>query len=86
MSENEQVQDLMEKLRQQRDELRLKVHLGKADAKDEWNELEEKWEGLKARLKAAGGEAGEAKEDVSEAMKGLMDEIKKGYGRIRDKL
>lgn len=86
MTENEQVPDMMERIRRQRDELRVKMHLARADAKDEWEELEEKWESLKGRLKAAGGEAGEASEDVSAAMKGVMEELKKGYGRIRDKL
>jgi predicted nucleic acid-binding Zn-ribbon protein len=86
MEPNERIQDAVEKLRQQRDELRLKMHLAKADARDEWEELEGKWESLKDRLKAAGGEASEASEDIGGALRGLASEIKKGYERIRNQL
>ena len=83
---NERVQEMVEKLKQQRDELRVKMHLGKADAKDEWNDLEGKWDSLKERMKAAGGEAGDVSDDIGDALKGLASEIKSGYARIRDQL
>ena len=83
---NERVQEMVEKLKQQRDELRVKMHLAKADAKDEWNELEGKWDSLKDRMRAAGGEAGEVSEDIGDALKGLASELKNGYARIRDRL
>lgn len=86
MQNKERVQEAVEKLKQQRDELRLKMHLAKADARDEWDELEGKWEHLKERAKAAGGEASEASGDVGEAFKSLASEIKKGYERIRSQL
>lgn len=81
--ENEGTQDLMERLKQQRDELRLKMHLARADARDEWDELETKWERLKERMRAASGEASDAKGDIGAAARELAAEIKKGYERIR---
>ena len=42
-----------EPLKQQRDELRVRLHLGKADAKDEWARLETQWEALRPKLEAA---------------------------------
>jgi chromosome segregation ATPase len=84
--EGDRTQEILEKLKQQRDELRLKVHLGKAEARDEWEELEEKFSSLKERLLAAGGEATDAKGDISTAAKDLASELKKGYERIRAKL
>lgn len=86
MPSNERVQEAVETLKQQRDELRLKMHLAKADARDEWEEMEGKWDNLRERLKAAGDEASEAKGDVRDALKSLAAEIKKGYERIRDQL
>jgi len=83
---NERVHEAMERLKQQRDELRVKMHLAKADAKDEWNELEGKWDSLKERMKAAGGEAGEVSDDIGDALKELASELKSGYARIRDRL
>ena len=44
---NEEVKDLFEKLKTERDELKVKVHLGKADMSDKWNAVEEKWESFK---------------------------------------
>ena len=84
--EGDRTQEILEKLKQQRDELRLKIHLGRAEARDEWDEMEAKWTALKQRLKAAGGEAGEAKSDIGAAARDLAGELKKGYERIREKL
>lgn len=78
--------ELAEKLERQRDELKVKAALGKAEARDEWNELEEKWDRLKSRLRAAGEEVDDASEDVRAAASMLMEELKKGYDRIRDRL
>jgi len=74
---------LVEEVRRQRDELRVKIHLAKADARDEWQELEKKWEQFSARAGAVGGEAEEAAKDVLSAAKGVVEEIKRGYERIR---
>jgi chromosome segregation ATPase len=79
----EQYQELMAKLEQQRDELRLKMHLAKAEAKEEWEELEKKWDRLKSRMGDAGDEADDAWDDIQAAAGILADEIKKGYDRIR---
>ena len=47
MSDSRQlVSDLILKLKQQRDELALKIHLGKRDAKDEWEEMRSKLDQL----------------------------------------
>ena len=78
--------ELAEKLERQRDELKVKAALAKAEARDEWNELEEKWDRLKGRLRAAGEEVDDASEDVRAAASMLMEELKKGYDRIRDRL
>ena len=43
----EQMTKAVEHLKQQRDELQLKLHLAKADAKDEWARLEHQWEEMK---------------------------------------
>ena len=84
--DRDELRELVAKLAQQRDELRVKAALGKAEARDEWDELEDKWDRLKGKLRAAGDEADEASEDVKAAASMLMEELKKGYERIRDRL
>ncbi len=76
---------LVDRLRQERDELKLKARLGAAEVKEEWEELEEKWEGLKSRLGEIGEAAGEATDDVKAAVRMLADELKEGYAKIRSR-
>ena len=56
----EDLADVWAKLRQERDELRVKIHLGTMEAKEEWEELEGKWQHLESR-------AAEKKDEVVEA-------------------
>jgi hypothetical protein len=69
--------DLIEDLKQQRDELRLQVHLASKEAKDEWDELEEKMEQFTANAKLD-----ETSADVGKALGQLGHELKLGYQRI----
>ena len=69
----------MERLRRERDQLKLKMHLAEADAKQEWSELETKFERLKARAEHTGDETEGALEDIGR-------EIEKGYERIKRSL
>jgi hypothetical protein len=41
--------DVLAKLKQERDELALKMHLGKKEAAAEWERLEAKWHEVKAK-------------------------------------
>ena len=80
------IEALMEGLKQQRDAIKVQLHLGKAEAKQEWEEMEKKLEHLRAKVKVVGDETQEASRDVLEAAKLLAEEIKRGYDRIRKKL
>ena len=83
MAVRDDVRSLFDDLRTQRDELVVKLHLARADARDEWQALEKRWEHLKAKMEVVGHEAGEVAEDVGEAARGVLDELKKGYARLR---
>lgn len=84
--ETKKLEGLLNELKQQRDELRVRMHLAKAEARDEWEKLERKWEALKPELEAAKGEAAKASKNVFAALELVAEEIKAGYKRIRDKL
>lgn len=86
MSEESRRHEVMEKLRQQRDELRLKLHLGKAELKEEWEALEGKWEHLEGRMKDVTEEARESSREVGAAFGVVADELGEAYRRIRRKL
>ena len=76
------LQRLVDELKAQRDELRVKLHLAKAEARDEFEKLEKRWEHARGRLAVIGKEAGEASKDVGEAARLVLDEIIAGYQRI----
>jgi BMFP domain-containing protein YqiC len=82
----ERMQEMLEKLEQERDELKVRMHLGKAEAREEWDKLEVRIGELRARLDKAGDEAGDVMEDVGAAAKLLGDEIREGFARIRRSL
>lgn len=82
----EQMTKAVEQLKQYRDELQVKLHLAKADAKDEWALLESQWEETKSKLEAAREESGKTAESVGAALGLAIDELKKGYERLKSRL
>ena len=79
-------ESIAEDLKQLRDEIEVKVHLAAADAKDEWAELEKKFEHFRGRAKVVAETAEGAAEDVGEALEKVADELKKGFKKIRGML
>ena len=79
-------QQVVADLERERDELKLKLHLAKADGRDEWARLDGKLADLRLRADAAGNEARDALDDVGEAAKKLADEIREGFKRVRKTL
>ena len=82
----EDVEELVEKLKQERDELGIKLHLAKMEANEEWQELERKWSKLEAKMKQVGDAAAESTGDVRAAAELLGQEIKEGFKRIAKQL
>ncbi len=78
--------EMLEKLEQERDELKVRMHLGKAEAREEWEKMEERIGELRGRLDKAGDEAGDVMEDVGAAAKLLGEEIREGFARLRKTL
>ena len=78
-------------LKRQRDELKLKLHLGSREAREQWEHLEEKWqeledwgEPLTSATKEAAETAGEqAKKVTGAAMDLAAREIRSGYQKLR---
>ena len=75
--------ELLEDLHTQRDRLALKMHLARADVRDEWVALEKRWQHVKAKAEILGHEAGQVADDVGDALRDVLHELKKGYARLR---
>lgn len=79
----EEIERAIKQLEQQRDELRLKLHLGKAEAREEWDKLERQWEHLRARLPQLRAALSDTTTEVGAALKLTAEEIRRGYERLR---
>jgi hypothetical protein len=82
------IDEIVEELKQKRDELRVQIHLASKDVKDEWEELEEKMEDFSGKAKQFAGDAKlkETGEGIGDALGQLGGELKRGYERSREAL
>lgn len=83
---NDKKNELWEQLKTQRDELKVRMHLGKAELQDEWKEMEDKWESAQDKFEEFIEDTGEAAKDVQGVAKIIGEEISAAYARIKDRL
>lgn len=77
------LENLKESIEQMRDEIKLKAHLGQAEAKEELEQLEKKWDTFLSQYKPFTAEAGKTAENAGAALALAAEELKEGYKRIR---
>jgi hypothetical protein len=76
----------LEALRQLRDEFRVQMELGRAEARLRWEELEEDWQHLENKLRLMRNESMGELEDIGEAARSLLERIREGYRHLRSLL
>jgi hypothetical protein len=87
MSEIDQkFEEMLEDLKQKRDEIRVQLHLASKEVKEEWDELEEKMEEFSGKAKqfASDAKLKETGSGLGDALGKLGHELKLGYERVRD--
>ncbi|MCC6316880.1 MAG: hypothetical protein IT361_04235 [Gemmatimonadaceae bacterium] len=86
----EKIDGMMKELQQERDELRVKMALGKAELREELAELDTKLDVLKARAATwadkAEDEAEDLLDDAREKAGDWLGEIRQGYQKLRDRI
>jgi F0F1-type ATP synthase membrane subunit b/b' len=86
----EKVDELVRELQQDRDELRVKAALGKAELKDELAELDAKLDDVRAKAAAWADKADDQMDDIfddaREKANGWMKELKESYQKLRDRM
>tara|TARA_R110002020_G_scaffold136630_17_gene304814 strand:- start:30617 stop:30853 length:237 start_codon:yes stop_codon:yes gene_type:complete len=75
------IKKMTEDLKQNYDEIKLKVHLGSKEAQDEWTELQDRWHHFESQANLK-----KSKEDLGDAFEILGAELKDAFGRIRKAL
>ena len=86
MPHKQTLPELIDTLKQERDQLALKMHLAGAEAKQEWGKLRTKLDKLLADYEPARKAAGQSAQDVGGALKLVAEEVKAGFERIRKAL
>ncbi len=86
MALREDLTRLLETLKQERDELRVKMHLAKLEVQEEWEKAEKQWESFKAKAEKVLEDSKEKAEELAESAKVVGEELKNAYVRIRQRL
>lgn len=76
----------LDELRTVRDALRVQIHLGKAEARDRWAELEHAFGGFEQRARRATRFAEEPLHQVEDDLRKLADDLREGYRAVRSAL
>jgi hypothetical protein len=76
---NSDIQDL----RRLRDELRVQLHLAKAEGRDAFDRLEKKWPAIESGVARLEKAADAAKDEVGHALRDLVRELREGYAALR---
>lgn len=83
---SDRLSEEFEHLRTLRDDLRVRVHLGKAEIRDQWEELEKDWQHAEGRMKVIGESSRESAKEVKEAAGLLVEQLREAYHRLRELL
>lgn len=78
--------NVLEKLKAERDEVILKLHLASMDAKDEFEAAEKEWHKLAIKAAEIADDSKETSEELIAKAKIVGEELKAAYGRISKRL
>ena len=82
----EEFNNLIEKLKTQRDEINLKMHLASMNAKTEFEEAEKRWLQVKTKAADIADDAVVTSEEVIAKTRIVGEELKETYRRIAKRL
>jgi hypothetical protein len=78
--------ELVETLKTERDEIKLKLHLASMEAKEEFDTLDEKWDLITQKAADIADDAVDVSEEAIAKAKIVGEELKETYQRLRAKL
>ena len=81
-----ELEKITDKIKHQRDELQVHMHLAGMEAKDEWEKAEEKWDEFMDKAAEIKDDTQETTEELVAATKVIGEEINQAYKRILERL
>jgi len=79
---NDRIEEMLKDIRQERDELLVKLQLAKMESSDEWKKIEAKLEKLEDKAKDVAEATADASRDVAAAINLLGEEIRDAFKKI----
>lgn len=77
------LEELVDKLQTRRDELRVKLNLGKRDVADAWEEIEDDWKRLEVKIDQLGHDVVDNRARLREDVRGLAKTIQGSLSKVR---
>lgn len=77
-----EIEKTRDALQQQRDEIKVQIHLAKLEVREEWNATEHQFHMLEEKLKNITFDTTDASKDVLGSAKQLVGDIQAAYHRI----
>lgn len=78
-----EAQQIIARLQTERDDLKVRLHLARAEVREEWDKVEARWHELEYKAHQLGTVASAASKDVGVAMRLLGDELTRAYQNLR---
>lgn len=78
--------ELVETLKTERDEIKLKLHLASMEAKEEFDTLDDKWDLVTQKAAEMADDAVDVSEEAIAKAKVVGEELKETYQKLRAKL
>ena len=86
MELKQRLEEELELAKQLHDELRVQIHLGKAEAKELFHRSEHKLIEVESMLKLVAGETSKPLRDIGQSTRELLHEVRVGFGRVKELL
>lgn len=86
MEMKEEFTRMLEKLKTERDELKLKLHLASMEGKEEFEEAEKKWQHLKVKAADMNENLAKTTSELMSSTKIIGEELQQTYQRIAKRL
>jgi len=86
MSMEDEIKKFSEVLKQQRDEVKVKLHLGGMEAKEEMDKLEELWESFAEKIDDVADDAKETTFELIASAQSIGNELKESYEKLVSQL
>ena len=86
MALKEDFENLLESLKTERDEIKLRLHLGSMEAREEFENVEKNWNTFTQKATDIADDTVETSEEFIEKAKIVGEELKATYDRIRARL